>query len=99
MLSTKWTVAILRTLLPGPARFSVLRRTIPGVSANVLASRLRYLENVGVVERALLPEPADRQVYRLTARGAALRAVVDAMDGWSLAWGNQAAPLSVKKAV
>lgn len=99
MLSMKWTVAILRTLLPSPARLSVLRRAIPGVSANVLASRLRYLEDVGIVERALLPEPADRQVYRLTERGAALRVVIDAMDGWSLAWGNQPAFLSVQETV
>lgn len=86
LIATKWGVPILRTLLAGPARFSHLRGDIPGVSANILAARLRLFERAGVVERAQLPEPADCQVYRLTKRGAAVRSIVEAIDEFSVAW-------------
>ncbi|MBW6532528.1 helix-turn-helix transcriptional regulator [Sphingomonas sp. RRHST34] len=86
LVTAKWGIAILRTLLAGPARFSGLREAIPGVSANILAARLRLYEQAGLVERVRLPEPADRQVYRLTPRGAGSRAVIDAISDWSAHW-------------
>lgn len=86
LVSFKWSLSILRALLEGPARFSRLRAAIPGVSANVLSARLGMLQEAGVVERVRLPEPADRQVYRLTDRGHAARGVVDAVEQWSRIW-------------
>jgi DNA-binding HxlR family transcriptional regulator len=90
LLSSKWSLAILRTLLEGPARFARLRAAIPAVSANILSARLRLLEDAGVVERVRLPEPAARHVYRLTHRGAASSAVIQAIDDWSRAWADGA---------
>lgn len=86
LVTAKWGIAILRTLLAGPARFSGLRDAIPGVSANILAARLRQYEQAGLIERVRLPQPADRQVYRLTPRGAASRTVIDAISDWSADW-------------
>lgn len=90
LVSAKWSLAILRTLLHGPARFSRLREAIPGVSANILSARLRLLQDTGVVARVRLPEPADRQVYMLTERGARARAVVAAIEEWSQDWADDA---------
>ncbi|UZW54909.1 helix-turn-helix transcriptional regulator [Sphingobium sp. JS3065] len=55
IISTKWTVAIIRTLLEGPARFSRIRAANPAISANILTSRLRYLEEQDVIRRSIMP--------------------------------------------
>lgn len=51
----------MRLLGGGPARFSGIRTAIPGVSANILAGRLRDLEKAGIVGRRTLQPPADCQ--------------------------------------
>ncbi len=72
----RWTLPIVRDLLVGPRRFTDLRRGLPGLAPNLLIDRLRELEAIGLVERAELPPPAARQVYRLTPRGRALEPVI-----------------------
>lgn len=62
IISTKWTVAIIKTLLEGPVRFSRIRTAIPAISANTLTSRLRALEGQDVVRRTLMPPPAECEV-------------------------------------
>lgn len=88
LFSARWTIGIIQTLLDGPARFSRLKRALPGVSSNILAARLRHLEAAQMVERVQLVEPSDRQVYRLTPRGAAARAIVEAIAQWAIGHGS-----------
>lgn len=83
ILTTKWVVPILRALRAEPARFSRIKEKVDGVSAPILASRLRYLENVGIVRRMNLPRPANCQVYQLTDRGEEAIPVLDAMAKWT----------------
>lgn len=65
----RWTLLILRELWLGEQRFTDLRRALPGIAPNLLAERLRGLENDGLVEQKELPAPAARTVYVLTADG------------------------------
>ena len=51
----RWTLLIRRELLGGPRRYSGLRAELPGIATNLLAERLKELENVGLVDRAELP--------------------------------------------
>lgn len=46
----RWTLLILRDLHAGPARFSDLQ-TLPGIASNLLTSRLRQLEDDGLIRR------------------------------------------------
>jgi len=68
LLGERWTLLILRELLGGARRYSDLRADLPGIATNLLADRLRELEEAGLVERAELPAPAARTVYRLSDR-------------------------------
>jgi DNA-binding HxlR family transcriptional regulator/putative sterol carrier protein len=79
----RWTLLIVRELLPGPRRFTDLIDGLPGISRNLLTERLRALERDGVIARQELPPPAARQVYELTDDG---RDLADAMTGL-IAWG------------
>ena len=69
LVGERWALLVMRELLLGPKRFTDLRESLPGISANVLTQRLEDLETVGVVERRKLPPPASAWVYGLTAWG------------------------------
>ena len=86
LVGKRWTGAVVRALLPRPARFNQLLTGIPGISDRVLTERLRELELEGIVERLVDPGPPVRVSYRLTSRGRALQPVVQAVDEWATAW-------------
>ena len=64
----RWTLLLLRDLHAGPARFSDLQAALPGLAPNLLTSRLRQLEEDGLIQR----REAEFNVglYELTETGA-----------------------------
>ena len=86
LIGKRWSGAVVRALLPRPARFNQLLAGIPGISDRVLTERLRELELEGIVERLVDPGPPVRVSYRLTTRGRAMEPIVAAVDGWAAAW-------------
>jgi DNA-binding HxlR family transcriptional regulator/putative sterol carrier protein len=83
VVGDRWTLLIVRELVPGPRRFTDLIDGLPGISRKLLTDRLRALEGDGIVARRELPPPAARQVYELTDDG---RDLAHAMAGL-MAWG------------
>lgn len=69
MLGERWTLLILRELIGGPRRYGDLRGQLPGIATNLLADRLRELEEAGLVDREELPPPVARTVYSLSETG------------------------------
>jgi DNA-binding HxlR family transcriptional regulator len=69
ILGERWTLLILRELLGGPRRYSDLRAELPGIATNLLAERLKELQEVGLVDRTELPPPIARTVYSLSDVG------------------------------
>lgn len=82
VVGDRWTLLIVRQLLLGPARYGQLLDGLPGVATNLLADRLRDLEEVGIVERQL-PDGSNAVAYALTPWGAELRAPIEAFIRWS----------------
>ncbi|MFI7322462.1 winged helix-turn-helix transcriptional regulator [Streptomyces venezuelae] len=78
----RWTLLIVRELLAGPRRYTDLHADLPGVSTDVLASRLKDMEQHGLSTRRKLPPPASAYVYELTDRGRALLPVLKALAAW-----------------
>ncbi|WP_030667459.1 winged helix-turn-helix transcriptional regulator [Streptomyces sp. NRRL B-1347] len=78
----RWTLLIVRELLIGPRRYTDLHADLPGVSTDVLASRLKDLEQSGLATRRRLPPPASAYVYELTGRGRDLTPVLRALAAW-----------------
>ena len=79
----RWAMPVMRELMFGPRRFGDIRRTLPGLSANVLTQRLEQLEAAGVVQRRKLPPPASVQVYELTSWGYEAGPIFAAMGRWA----------------
>jgi DNA-binding HxlR family transcriptional regulator len=82
LLGERWTLLVVRELMLGPKRFGALKEALPGISANLLSTRLRSLADAGIVERVELPAPASVDAYALTERGEALRPAMEALAIW-----------------
>ncbi|MFE0812127.1 winged helix-turn-helix transcriptional regulator [Streptomyces sp. NPDC058794] len=78
----RWTLLIVRELLAGPRRYTDLHADLPGVSTDVLASRLKDMEREGLATRRRLPPPGAAYVYELTGRGTGLLPVLEALGAW-----------------
>jgi len=82
LVGERWALLVVRELLLGPKRFTDLRAGLPHVGPDMLAQRLRELEQAGVVQRGKLPPPAGARVYELTDWGRQLEPVVLALGRW-----------------
>jgi DNA-binding HxlR family transcriptional regulator len=69
ILGERWTLLILRELVGGPRRYGDMRAQLPGIATNLLADRLRELEDAGLIDRSELPPPVARTVYTLSDVG------------------------------
>jgi DNA-binding HxlR family transcriptional regulator len=66
ILGERWTLLIVRELVGGPRRYGDLRAELSGIATNLLAERLKELQDAGLVERTDLPAPVGRTVYTLS---------------------------------
>ena len=84
LLGERWALLVVRELLLGPKRFTDLRDGLPNASPNVLAQRLRELEQVEVIHRRKLPPPSGAWVYELTEWGRELKPLLISLGTWAL---------------
>src|SRR5712691_11953186 len=82
LVGERWSLLIVRELLHGPKRYTDLTNGLPGIGTNILAARLRDLEECGVVEKRKLPPPAASMVYELTEYGTGLNEALYALARW-----------------
>src|SRR4030095_295820 len=76
-LTKPWIMQILWVLgNDGPTRFGALRRKVEGISARVLAERLKHLEERGFVFRNYEPTIPPAVTYGLTKRMAEMDPVL-----------------------
>lgn len=83
LIGDRWNVLVVRELLlRGPLRYTDLLHGLPGIATNLLADRLRDLEQAGVVEREEAPPPVATTLFRLSPRGEELERVVVELGRW-----------------
>jgi DNA-binding HxlR family transcriptional regulator len=86
VVGERWTLLVVRNLLLGPLRYSELLRGLPGITTNLLAKRLKEMEEHGLLERVRAAAGEGGQAYRLTAVGRALEPAVHALGSWGWRW-------------
>jgi DNA-binding HxlR family transcriptional regulator len=86
VIGDRWVLLIVRELLPGPRRYSELLDGLPGIATNLLAERLRAMEENGLVVKG------DDDRYALTDRGEGLRDVVYSIGRWAYPLMGEKAP-------
>ena len=82
MLGCKWKVLIIRELLTGTKRFGELKRAVTGITQKVLTSKLREMEELGLLEREVYPQIPPKVEYTLTDIGYSLRPVLESLRCW-----------------
>lgn len=82
MLGCKWKVLIIRELLTGTKRFGELKKAVTGITQKVLTSKLREMEELGLLERKIYPQIPPKVEYTLTDIGYSLRPVLESLKDW-----------------
>jgi DNA-binding HxlR family transcriptional regulator len=82
LIDGKWKGVILYHLLPGPKRFSRIRRELGTVTQRMLTKQLRELEEAGLVARTIFAQVPPRVDYELTAEGRSLAPVIESLKAW-----------------
>jgi DNA-binding HxlR family transcriptional regulator len=85
IVAERWTPLILRELLNGARRFGDLRRGLPLISRTLLVTRLRHLEDAGLISRLPLPGSRGCQ-YAPTEAALEFREVLDRLGAWGQRW-------------
>jgi DNA-binding HxlR family transcriptional regulator len=86
LIGSRWTGAILQTLLQGRTRYAVIKGAIPDITDRMLSERLRSLEAEDLVARTVIPESPVRVEYDLTPKGRELQAALREIGSWAERW-------------
>ena len=84
ILGDRWTLLVVRDLFLGQSKFGDILASLEGISPNLLADRLKRLEQQGIVWRVFYSDHPPRAEYRLTEKGQELVSVMRAIAEWGL---------------
>jgi DNA-binding HxlR family transcriptional regulator len=83
VLGERWTLLIVRELLVDDYSFNEIRRGVPLISPSLLSSRLKMLEDCGIITKTV---DGDATRYGLTDAGRELQPIVMQMGIWGQRW-------------
>ncbi|RAJ06935.1 HxlR family transcriptional regulator [Chitinophaga skermanii] len=84
VISGKWKLPIMASLLSGKKRFSEIERNIPTINPRMLSKELKELEINGIVARKVNDSKPVTVDYELTSSGYAIRPVLEVMINWGM---------------
>ena len=86
LIGDKWTLLVVRDLLfLGKRLYGELMQAPEGIPSNILADRLKRLEDAGLLEKSPYQQNPVRHEYRLAPRGADMFPILKEM----IRWGNK----------
>jgi DNA-binding HxlR family transcriptional regulator len=85
VIGEPWSPLVVRNIYMGVNRFDQLQESL-GISRKVLAERLRWLTETGVLERREYSARPPRYEYALSAKGLELFQVLMVMLAWGDKW-------------
>jgi DNA-binding HxlR family transcriptional regulator len=88
ILGDKWTLLVVRDLLLGASRYNDFLEAPENIRTNILADRLKRLEEHGLIRKAAYQTRPIRYEYKLTEKGLALRPMIRQI----VKWGNEFYP-------
>ena len=81
VVGERWTLLIVRDALLGLRRFDEFHQSL-GISRKVLAERLRWLVDEGILDRVPYQDRPERHEYRLTRKGRDLHVALVGLRQW-----------------
>jgi len=86
LIGSRWTGAIIHTLLQGKTRYASLKAAIPDITDRMLSERLRSLEAEDLVTRWVIADTPVRVEYELTDKGRSLENALREISAWANRW-------------
>ncbi|GLY04021.1 helix-turn-helix domain-containing protein [Actinoplanes sp. NBRC 101535] len=83
IVADKWTLVVLHSLMPGPRRFTEIKRGLNGISQRMLTATLRGLERDGLVTRTVHAVMPPNVSYALSPLGSEMLAAAAPLMAWS----------------
>ena len=83
LVGDKWTLVVVRDMLTGKRRFGDFRKSPEGIPTNILADRLRRMEEAGLIRKTEYEKKPQRFEYSLTAKGESLLPVLQDICRWA----------------
>ena len=96
VVGERWTLLIIRDALLGLRRFDEFQRNL-GIARKVLAERLRWLVDEGILERVRYQERPERYEYRLTRKGRELHVALVGLRQWGDHYCSEKPPMLARK--
>ncbi|MDY0779833.1 helix-turn-helix domain-containing protein [Tenacibaculum sp. IB213877] len=84
VISGKWKLPIIGSLLYGKKRFKELERNIDKISPRMLSKELKDLEINGMIKRTVFDTIPVTVEYELTESGKTFHKVLDVMVEWAV---------------
>lgn len=82
LVGDKWSLLVVRDLLRGNVTYGELQNSIEGIPTNILADRLKRLEEARLIAKSAYQQHPVRYAYELTEEGKALSDVLLALVRW-----------------
>ena len=80
LIGERWALLIVRDLFVGPRRYTDLKQGLPRIPTNILSTRLKELQEGGVIRRVPLHNCG--LVYELTPYGRSFEPIMLALGRW-----------------
>ena len=82
LVGDKWTLLIIRDMRHGKRTYGELADSPEGIPTNILADRLKRLEDAGIIERTAYQERPARYAYTLSTKGKDMGELLGALVRW-----------------
>lgn len=84
VLGDKWMIVIIKQmLLENKRTFKDFTESDEGIATNILTTKLKLLEEVGIIIKTKLPNNKKSNIYLLTEKGIALTPIIAELGVWS----------------
>lgn len=82
LVGDKWSLLVIRDMLHGKRTYGELLASPEGIPTNLLADRLKRLEDAGIIVSSVYQERPVRYAYALSEKGTAFGDVLLALVRW-----------------
>lgn len=84
LIGDKWTMLVLRDIFFGKHHYEEFLKSPEGIATNILASRLKHLQETGLISRTQSEKDGRYARYDLTHKGLSLHPILEGMAMWGL---------------
>jgi DNA-binding HxlR family transcriptional regulator len=82
LVGDRWSLLVVRDMLFGRSKFQEFLASPENIPTNILSSRLKLLEQNGIIKATLYQRHPPRFAYTLTEKGQRLASVIAAIADW-----------------